>query len=62
MKFRTSVLIVAVAAAATWALPGSSSRSTQLMAHEFLTAPAQTAVSGARIEPVQLALLFQTVR
>lgn len=63
MKFRTSVLVVAVAAAASWMLPGTGSQPAAQVAHEFLTSPAtSTVAAGHRVEPVQLALLFQGVR
>jgi hypothetical protein len=62
MKFRTSVVVVAVAAAASWMLPGTGSQPAPQVAHEFLTSPATSASAEHRVEPVQLALLFQGLR
>lgn len=60
MTFRTSMLIVAAAAAASWALPGAGSQQHRQVAHEFLTHPVPSA--AAQVEPVQLAMLVQAVR
>lgn len=62
MKMRTSVLVVAAAVAASWVLPGVRPDGSPRAGHEFLieaaqAAPAQPALP--RLEPMQLALLFQ---
>lgn len=61
MKLRYKMLIVTTAAATLWI---SSERSAvdDRMAHEFLTSPAQTASNHQRVEPVQLAVLMQSLR
>lgn len=62
MKLRTGLLVLAVAVVATWVMP-SLQKSGPRTAHEFLMVPAQgmAAVNThPGVEPVQLALLFQT--
>lgn len=62
MKMRTSVLVVAVAAAASWVLPGVRADGSARAGHEFLIKTAQAAPAVTvlpQVEPIQLALLFQ---
>jgi hypothetical protein len=59
MKIRTALWVLAVAAVASWALPGARSSSTEV-AHEFLMNSMPTAMNG-HVQPVQLAVLFQSV-
>lgn len=62
MKLRTGLLVLAVAVVATWVVP-SLQKDGQRTAHEFLMTPAHGLAvldTHPRVEPVQLALLFQT--
>lgn len=62
MKLRTGLLVLSVAAVATWVMP-SLQKDGQRTAHEFLMVPAQSMAAvhtAPGVEPIQLALLFQT--
>lgn len=62
MKLRTGLLVLAVATVATWVVP-SWQKGAQRTAHEFLMVPAQSSAAvhvAPGVEPIQLALLFQT--
>lgn len=59
MKIRTSIVVLAVAALASWVLPGARTPAVEV-SHEFLMAPPQ-AMASIHVQPVQLAVLFQSV-
>ena len=61
MTLRTGLMILAVAVLAAWVMPSLRSESLR-MAHEFLMSPPAKMAADHRapVEPVQLALLFQT--
>lgn len=59
MKIRTTLLVLALAAVASWLLPGTRTTPTEV-AHEFLMNTTPVAMSP-QVQPVQLAVLFQSV-
>jgi len=62
MKLRTGLLVLAVALVATWVMP-TLQKDGLRVAHEFLASPEHSVAAADThhgVEPIQLALLFQT--